>query len=433
MNKEKIIKIADKIIEYSIYGLILFIPISKAGVGIFCVLAIVAFFVKKSLCPDFSFIRDNKSIYIFLFLFVVFMAMSLLNSGPYLAKGLRALGGKWVQYIFIFIIVADTLKTSKRIRNAVILMLSVAGLVVLSGYSQKFLGFEVFRGRPLFGGVAVTGSFENPNDFAAYLVLPAILALSVSIINFKNKIYGFFVPMFVFLSGGALLLTLSRGAWMGFLLGGVLLAIIIKKYRHIFLFLILFLVGIASLPVASARVMNTFASVRNSVSNPAGGLVGGLSEASAESSIIGDPARIAIWRGAIAMIKENPFLGKGLGTFMDRFSQYVPSMGGSYYAHNCYLQIWAESGVFSLIAFLCFVGFIFWRSVRFSFLNRQNNLGLICGGLTAGLFGFLVHSFLDTQLYSLQLKTLFWVTLGMLQAMSTFLSAEGDKGGLRND
>ncbi len=36
--------------------------------------------------------------------------------------------------------------------------------------------------------------------------------------------------------------------------------------------------------------------------------------------------------------------------------------------------------------------------------------------LLAGCVGFLAHSFLDTQLYSLQLSTLFWILLGMTAA-----------------
>jgi hypothetical protein len=37
-------------------------------------------------------------------------------------------------------------------------------------------------------------------------------------------------------------------------------------------------------------------------------------------------------------------------------------------------------------------------------------------GLLAGCVGFLAHSFLDTQLYSLQLSALFWILLGMTAA-----------------
>ena len=42
--------------------------------------------------------------------------------------------------------------------------------------------------------------------------------------------------------------------------------------------------------------------------------------------------------------------------------------------------------------------------------------GAIETGLLAGLFGFLVHSFFDTNLYSLPLAVLFWAFAGLAAA-----------------
>ncbi len=429
MSKEDIIRIADKVIEYALYGLIVFIPISIAGVGILCPLAIVAFLVKTCLSPDFQFIKDNKLIYIFLLLFIIFMAMSLLNSGPYLIKGLRALFGKWMQYIFIFIIAADTFRKPKRARNAIVLMLCVLGIVVLSGYSQRFLGFEFLRNESDAlgqGAIAdVTSAFKNRNALAGYLVFFLALVLSVSVIRFKKKIYEFFASALVFLSGGVLLLTLSRGGWLGFFLGGFMLAAITKRYKLILLFLILFIVGIFSMSVLRERAMVAFGP---SASSPIS-LVGESSDngsAIGTSRFVGDPSRFAIWQAALAMIKENPFLGKGLGTFMDYFPQYTKDIG-IFYTHNCYLQIWAESGIFSLLFFLSFVGFILCQAGSIAFINRQNNLGLILGGFVAGLFGFLIHSAFDNHLYSVQLKALFWLMLGMTQAICALVCGDRDE------
>jgi len=137
-------------------------------------------------------------------------------------------------------------------------------------------------------------------------------------------------------------------------------------------------------------------------------------------SLSGDSQRYIIWQGAIDMIKESPFLGKGLGTFMDYFSQYVPNMSACY-AHNCYLQIWAESGIFTLIAFLALAGFIVYRGIRISLRNKQDEFGILLAGLTSGIFGFLVVSFFDTQLYSLQLSVLFWTILGVTVSVQHIL------------
>ena len=121
--------------------------------------------------------------------------------------------------------------------------------------------------------------------------------------------------------------------------------------------------------------------------------------------------RFVVWRAAFNMIKEHPFLGKGVGTFMAYFRDY--SNRNIQYAHNCFLQIWAEAGIFSLISFLSFLGFLLWGAIA-AFTKNRNFIIL---GIFAGLSGFLVHSFFDTHFYSLQLSVLFWTMAGVLQAL----------------
>ena len=130
-----------------------------------------------------------------------------------------------------------------------------------------------------------------------------------------------------------------------------------------------------------------------------------------------DGNRFLLYRGAWKMIKENPILGKGLGTFMDHVSQYTNNFG-AYYAHNCYLQIWAESGVFSLLCFIIFLGYIFYRCLwLICHIQASVNFYLLIG-LTASLLGFLINSFFDVHLYSFQLSFLFWTILGITMALS---------------
>ncbi len=125
----------------------------------------------------------------------------------------------------------------------------------------------------------------------------------------------------------------------------------------------------------------------------------------------GDADRLKYWSAAFKMINEHPFLGVGLGTFMANFSKYLPGLNISY-AHNCYLQIWAETGIFSLVSFMIFVISLLFLSIK-KFLNSRDFLLL---GLLSGIAGFLVHTFFDANLYSLQLAYLFWVWISLIVA-----------------
>ena len=74
--KVKILKFLDLAVEYSIYGLILLIPISIAGIGIFAGIAIVLFLTKQILSTDFSSIRSHKTFFLALLIFFIFMSLS---------------------------------------------------------------------------------------------------------------------------------------------------------------------------------------------------------------------------------------------------------------------------------------------------------------------------------------------------------------------
>lgn len=174
---------------------------------------------------------------------------------------------------------------------------------------------------------------------------------------------------------------------MGLLLASLLMLFLSFKRKFIIALLVLFILAALLIPIIRERVLFTFA-------------------------LNGDSDRFVIWKGAWGMIKTHPFLGGGVGTFMGRFSQFTKGLGVQY-AHNCYLQIWAETGVFALISFIGFVSLLLWQGVLL-FRRSQDHivLGLICA-----VFGFLVHSFFDTHLYSVQLAVLFWFLAGMLAAV----------------
>jgi O-antigen ligase len=96
---------------------------------------------------------------------------------------------------------------------------------------------------------------------------------------------------------------------------------------------------------------------------------------------------------------------------MAQFSKYLPTEPPAY-SHNCYLQIWAETGIFSLVSFMAFVVSFVCLGIKKFIVSRD----FLLLGLLAGAVGFLVHSFFDTNLYSLRLATLFWIWVGLIVA-----------------
>ena len=399
--KVKVLKFLDIAVEYLIYGVIFFIPISITMVGTFAGMATVFFLIKTILSKDLTAIKSNKILFLFLLLFFIFMGLSLFNSGPFFAKSLKALLIKWGRFPLLLWAIIDTFQDTRRIVKAACVFLFSATLVGLTVFTQKFFGFEFLRGRASWGySAASIGPFENPNNLAAYLtgVIPIVLSFGF---GYKKRL----MPKLCFLLITVVLIlssfwARSRGGWLGLVLGLTLIILLISHHRVKKWFGIICVTVVFFFIPAITAVIYFYKHGK-------------------------DVWRSLLIYGAWDMIKTNPFFGKGVGTFMDYSSLYTKNFAAGY-AHNCYLQMWAESGIFSLLCFLLLAGYVFYRSIRTSLkISVSLNFFLLIG-LTGGLLGFLVHSFFEVHLYSFQLSFLFWVVLGLTVALSSNLDHESN-------
>lgn len=414
MIREKCITVLDKALEYSFYGLAFFIPVSIAFTEIFTTLAITAFVLKSLLClkhqrkaasPASSFFALPN---IFILLFFCFCALSLVHCASVLPKSLNALFGKWGKFIMLYWVASASFAEEGRFRKMGLVFLASAALAVVDAFSQRFFSLEFLLHRPLvdvnFAGHtewAVTGAFKHSNDFATYLIcsIPLLAGIAVthpqSVGIQESRRSGISSVSFlsvVLLLTFCLILTFSRGGWLGFIVACGMMCFLLPKKKFFFFLGLIFFALLFSSPEILKRAATVFG---------AGG----------------DSGRYQLWDGAWAMIAQHPWIGNGVGTFMAFFQDYVQGRGAMY-AHNCYLQMWAEVGVFGLLCFLLFLGTVF----RSGFLALRRCAGLemapILAGLLCGALAFLVQSALDTNLYALQPSALFWLFLGMIRAMS---------------
>lgn len=388
--KDKFYNIFKIISEYALYGLLFFIPISISLVEIFAGLLLLGFIGCKVIKPDFKFIKFWPNVLLLLFWF--FCALSLLNSGQHLHKSIHALFGKWAQYLGICIIIQGSIHDRKIIKRSVFVFLSSAALVILSGLSQYYFGVEFLRNKSMVimdcSTRAVTSCFVHYNSFGAYLVVVLSLVGGLLLADNRGLLKTISLLTLSMLSTVAVILTFSRGSWVGLVISFVFMSVFAKK-RFKWLIPVFFVFTVMFFfPVIHERLYLIFKSG-------------------------GDSRRFIYWTGALKMIKEHPFLGMGIGTFMVNVKNYWPISDVLMYAHNCFLQIWAESGIFSLISFILFINAVIILGIK-SFFGSRDFLLL---GLLSGAIGYLGHSFFDTNLYSLQLAFLFWIWVGLIVAV----------------
>ena len=124
---------------------------------------------------------------------------------------------------------------------------------------------------------------------------------------------------------------------------------------------------------------------------------------------------------ALKLIKQNPFLGIGTGNFVWAINDY--KLIGDFYnrlqlwmyqpAHNIYLLVAAETGLFGLFAFLLFL----FLTIRNAWRQRKD-LSVYC--LLFIIYCLLIIGLFDHFLWDLQQgQVLFWLFLGLL-ANSTY-------------
>ena len=373
--------------------------VANTGVEIFSGLLIVCFALRKSVKPDFQFLKDRA--HVFLLLFFIFCALSMIHSGPLLKKSLIALFLKWMKFCAVFLVTEDFFRNERSLKRGVMALLFVAGIMGLDVMAQVISGRDLFYQSPLVPIVhndrlvskAATATFGHGNNLGAYLV--PVLLLSVSLlISKRTKRTGWVFIFLTLLLGISLIFTFSRGAWVGFLCGIILMLILSRHYKTGFLLLLVFTSVFLLSPEVRERITYTL--------QPGG-----------------DSHRLPVWNASLQLIREHPFIGNGIGLFMDQCHQLLPAR--LTYAHNCYLQIWVETGFFSLVVFLLFLGTLLYHGVR-AYLKNHDPILL---GILCGVFGFLVHSFFDTQFYSLRLAYLLWFLLGLLVAATRLRQSTG--------
>jgi O-antigen ligase len=126
-----------------------------------------------------------------------------------------------------------------------------------------------------------------------------------------------------------------------------------------------------------------------------------------------DPStgRLQFWRATTAMIADHPLAGVGLGAFGVAYGGYDQTNGRVYrleQAHNDYLQIVSDAGVFGAALALLFVILLFRAGFNRLESHDKTRRAVALGALT-GCFAVLVHSFFDFTLHTTSNALLFLV------------------------
>lgn len=384
-----------------------------------------------------------------LFLFVVALSFFPATSLTTAAKELL----KWVQLTAVMLVVVDLSyqRPSANQRNWVTAVgqqpiVYIVTSLLLAGLSQALIGIWQFGlrgdGPPHFLVLGrfyrAYGTFEQPNPYAGYINLTALLAIGVCLglfaaawpqirqrrwpthplwsSAFAFTAFSLFVAATAVLASLAVLFSWSRGAWLSFAAGTAVLLLFWPKklWQGVTLLLVALLLFGAGmeLGVLPASVSERITSFSQDLRF---GDVRGVAINDANYAVL---ERLAHWQAALDMAKENVWLGVGFGNYETVYADYAlinwPYALG--HAHNYYLNLLAEVGVLGLAAYLFLWTAVFAQTIRqLSQLNWP--LRGIALGLLAAWTAVAVHHLVD-KLYVNNLYLHLGVMFGLLQLLT---------------
>ncbi len=255
-------------------------------------------------------------------------------------------------------------------------------------------------------GARVTGTFSNPNFLAVYLLLllPSSFAECFDEDAPRHRRFFFFGVFCI--EGLCLILTFTRGAWIG-AIAALLVFLLLGSRRTCGILLLLPCFLLPLIPYLPQRVVHRFGSIG----------------AATDSSV---RYRFYTWRGVLRMIGEHPFgIGCGEAAFSSIYPHYAISGTESVmHAHQLYLQIFLELGIFGLLVFCLVIASLFLTLVRgCTVLRGRVRLEML--GAACGVLGVLVMGCFDHVWYHSGLFCLFWCLCACMTAPLIQWESEG--------
>ncbi|HOF39167.1 MAG TPA: O-antigen ligase family protein [Candidatus Hydrogenedentes bacterium] len=106
--------------------------------------------------------------------------------------------------------------------------------------------------------------------------------------------------------------------------------------------------------------------------------------------------RLTYWKTGASIIANDFWTGAGPGNFGVMYPRFkYVGAGETDHAHNDYLQIFAETGIFGAIAFCAFWGAFTWWALRQLLRMRTSPQLWLFAGLFASILAFLLHAAVD--------------------------------------
>ena len=321
-----------------------------------------------------------------------------------------------IKLFAVFFVVANSIKTEREIKyvmaflqisfflqSAIYIVQHFTGMdfnvLGQSQVSSEFYGST--RERGLIGQANASGNFFS-----------ACLVLSISLYFIERRTLGkVLIAITTSLGVCALIITLTRIAWLSFILCSMMLIMLGMKRKWL---------RFRSLIPVLALLIIVVIGFWDSIT-------GRFEKDDAGSAYSRIPSMILMTR----IIKDHPILGVGVNNYVDARNQYVTEdvREALHYAHNLYLLVFVETGIVGFLSFIWFLYEVLKKGIK-RIGSKDFLRSKLAAGISMSILGVCVANLTNAN-GSGPVANLMWFLAGFVSAIGGVLEKDGSVNDVR--
>lgn len=306
-------------------------------------------------------------------------------------------GALTVAFLLFAIVIENSIRSKRQLDGLIRAMVLVGAVVALYGVCQYLFGWgyqsAAWVDSDMFSSITfrVPSTFGNPNMLGQYfiLIIPFGGACLLTAKRWDSRLVWLACCGLMCV---CMILTFSRGAWLGLLFAGAVFFVLLDP-RFILLAPFAFVALVLVMP---DTVISRFTSIGN------------MGDASTSY-------RVYIWMGVLAMLRKYWLcgIGPGDGAFNLVYPAYSYNSIVAPHSHNLYLQIVCDAGICELLVFLMILFHYFRHLCAAMGREKDRDSRLFQIAAVSSICGFLVQAMTDYSFYNYRVMFLFWTILGL--------------------
>lgn len=326
--------------------------------------------------------------------------------------------------IFASMLTANILTTKNQLQKLIWVIIISATIVSIFGFyqfvgdiiglPQSLTGLREIYTKRVFGFPRIQSTALEPLLFANYLLIPICLGGTLYL-DKKIKINRQWLLLILILLLVNFVLTLSRGAYLGLAVSGLIIAAFYFRHlltlRHTTIFL----------TVVTIVTMAVIGFIRFSGVGEVGlgevqrRMVNILQDASASH-------RLTNYKAAWEIYQRSGLLGIGPGNFgphLEGYYNHLPQHGWAT-VNNQYLETLAETGILGFLSLMLITAVTLITSIRAYLKSSDHFLRAVMLGLLTAFIGILIEYNFFSTLYVMHI----WILIGLMIAIQNIIYAQ---------